>query len=78
LKGLEDIIQFIEVDSMDPQKGWFFSGTTGPSEDPLYGGKYLRDLYEKADPSYNGRVLVPTLWDKKQGMTDTSDWGPSY
>jgi len=69
LKGLDDIVQIIEVDNMDPQKGWFFSGTTGPSEDPLYGGKYLRDLYEKADPEYSGRVLVPTLWDKKQGVT---------
>ncbi|KAF2086923.1 glutathione transferase [Saccharata proteae CBS 121410] len=67
LKGLEDVIQLIEVDSMDPRpgKGWYFSGTTGPEQDPLYGGKYLRDLYERADPGYEGRVTVPTLWDKK-------------
>lgn len=33
--------------------------------DPLYKFKYLRDLYFKADPQYNARFTVPTLWDSK-------------
>ncbi|KAH7051172.1 glutathione S-transferase [Macrophomina phaseolina] len=54
---------------MDPAagKGWFFSGQNGgPDRDPVTGSKYLRELYLKADPQYEGRVTVPTLWDKKQ------------
>ncbi|KAL1616250.1 hypothetical protein SLS54_008543 [Diplodia seriata] len=67
LKGLEDIIELIEVDDMDRQagKGWFFSGQHGgPDRDPVTGSKYLREVYLKADPQYEGRVTVPTLWDR--------------
>ncbi|GME30715.1 Glutathione S-transferase [Neofusicoccum parvum] len=69
LKGLEDIIQLVDVDDMDQAagKGWFFSGKNGgPDRDPVTGVKYLRELYLKADPQYEGRVTVPTLWDKQQ------------
>lgn len=63
IKGLEDIIQLIELDGMEfgPGKGWTFEKT----KDPLYGFKYLREFYNKAEPEYVGRVTVPTLWDKK-------------
>jgi len=61
------MIQLIELDAMDPQKSWYFSGQRGPDRDPLYGGKYLRDLYEKVNPNFEGRVTVPMLWDKKKG-----------
>lgn len=71
LKGLEDVVPLIEVDGMTEGKGWTFTGKTGPEKDPLYGGKYLRDLYEKANPSYTGRVTVPVLWDKKHGWYRT-------
>lgn len=69
LKGLEDVIQLIELDAQDIAggKGWFFSGKPGFEKDPLYGFKYLSQLYEKAEPGYQGRYLVPTLWDKKTG-----------
>jgi putative glutathione S-transferase len=54
---------------LDPElgpDGWFFSGRYGSAEkDPLYGFKYLKELYLKADPEYDGRYTVPTLWDKK-------------
>lgn len=52
---------------MHEGNGWCFSGKPGFEKDPLYGFKYLKQLYEKADPGYVGRYLVPTLWDKKQG-----------
>lgn len=68
LKGLEDIIQLIVLDSMDPVNGWYFSGRlVGPDMDPLYGAKFLREVYLRADPSYSARVTVPMLWDKTRG-----------
>ncbi|KAF1981294.1 glutathione transferase [Aulographum hederae CBS 113979] len=68
LKGLEEVVEAVEVDGMDKAvgKGWFFEGTTGPTSDPLHEGvKYLRELYEMAEPGFEGRVTVPVLWDKK-------------
>lgn len=67
LKGLGDIIQLVEADARDPTHGWVFSGRRGPDRDPIYGVKYIKELYLKADPKYNGRVTVPMLWDKKTG-----------
>ncbi|KAL1979455.1 hypothetical protein VTN96DRAFT_5942 [Rasamsonia emersonii] len=67
LKGLESIIQLVVLDPELGPDGCFFSGRDGSDEkDPLYGFKYLRDLYLKADPSYEGRYTVPVLWDKKK------------
>jgi putative glutathione S-transferase len=67
LKGLEDVIELIEVDGMTEGKGWTFTGQSGPEKDPLYGFTYLRQLYEKVEPDYEGKVTVPVLWDKKKG-----------
>jgi glutathionyl-hydroquinone reductase len=64
---LEDIIPLIVVSGELGEKGWTFNGTNGSAEkDPLYGLKYLGELYSKADPSYTGRYTVPVLWDKKK------------
>jgi putative glutathione S-transferase len=65
LKGLEDIVELIEVGDLVEGKGWTFNAPTGPSEDPRYGFKYLRQLYAKADAAYDGRITVPVLWDTK-------------
>lgn len=56
LKGLEDIIDLHELHPYMGPKGWYFSGE-GSSllEDPLYGFKYLPDLYKKADPFFTGQ-----------------------
>jgi putative glutathione S-transferase len=67
LKGLNDIIHAVEVDAKDPFHGWYFSGNRGPDRDPIYGVKWLKELYLKADPNYSGRVRLPLLWDMKQG-----------
>ena len=46
--------------------GWkFTSEKPGCSPDPLYNSAYLKDLYFKANPEYQGRFTVPVLWDKK-------------
>ncbi|KAK2807035.1 hypothetical protein FQN50_005609 [Emmonsiellopsis sp. PD_5] len=67
LKGLEPLIQLVLLDPRLGPNGWFFSGEHGSAErDPLYGFKYLRELYEKAEPGYGGRYTVPVLWDKQR------------
>jgi putative glutathione S-transferase len=65
LKGLEDVVQLVEVDSKDPTHKWYFGGRTGPSRDPIYGVRWIKELYLKADPQYVGRITVPLLWDKR-------------
>jgi putative glutathione S-transferase len=67
LKKLEDIVELVEVDARDAVHGWYFSGRSGPTEDPFYGFKFLKELYLKADAHYNGRVTIPLLWDKQHG-----------
>jgi putative glutathione S-transferase len=50
------------VDPKMSDDGWGFH----PDEpDPLFGAKYLREIYLRAKPDYTGRVTVPVLWDKK-------------
>ena len=46
-------------------QGWGFSKAL---PDHLHGFEYLHQLYSASVPKYEGRVLVPVLWDKK---TDT-------
>lgn len=65
LKGLEDIIQLVIEDCEMGPEGWVFTGRDGTAPcDPLYGFTKHRDLYLKADPTYEGRFTVPMLWDK--------------
>ena len=61
LKQLEDIISMSIVEAPMMENGWEF----GEQGDPLYNFDYAYQLYLKADPSYEGRVTVPILWDKK-------------
>ena len=51
-------------------EGWRFNvkgepAYEGATEDPLYGARFLSELYFKADPNYKGKYTVPVLWDKK-------------
>jgi len=57
LKQLEDIIDVVVVEPLMLENGWELS-------DPDYDIDFLYQLYLKADPSYEGRVTVPVLWDK--------------
>lgn len=58
LMQLQDYIDVTVVDPIMLENGWEMS-------DPLYGLDFLYQLYLKADASYEGRVTVPVLWDKK-------------
>lgn len=59
LMGLEDYIDVTVVNPVMLENGWEFN------DEPNYDFKYLYHLYLKACPSYEGRVSVPVLWDKK-------------
>lgn len=61
LKGLQKFINVSVVDNFLGDEGW----TLSEGADSLYGTRFLRDFYTKADPHYTGRVSVPILWDKK-------------
>lgn len=62
LKGLEDIISVDVVHWHLEENGWPFKDGY---EDSLYGSKFVRELYFKAESDYGGRFTVPVLWDKK-------------
>ena len=62
LKGLENAISLSVVEAVRINDGWEFSERY---PDPHYGARYLRELYQKADPDFTGRVTVPVLWDTK-------------
>eukprot|EP00897_Mesotaenium_endlicherianum_P002757 jgi/Mesen1/2509/ME000016S01867 len=81
LKGLEDVIGLTVTKAafvptrpgVDGHTGWAFPETedeepqAGP--DPYNGAKFIRDLYEKANPELasTGRYSVPVLWDLEKG-----------
>src|SRR5271156_5665405 len=69
LKGLQDIISKTVVHYHMTEKGWKFVQSEdeleGSSPDPLYHAKFIREIYFRAEPDYEGRFTVPVLWDKK-------------
>jgi putative glutathione S-transferase len=62
LKGLEDLITVSVVDPLMLESGWEF----GEEGDPLYGSRYLHEIYTRAVPGVTTRVTVPVLWDKQR------------
>lgn len=60
LKGLDSHITVSVVSPDMLENGWEFS-----EPEPLYGFRYMYQVYTKAKPDYSGRVTVPVLWDKK-------------
>jgi putative glutathione S-transferase len=70
LKGLEDVIGMTIVDPIRDERGWRFGVEGDPSTgevDPLNGWTYLSEGYVATDPTFDGRVTVPTLWDRETG-----------
>ncbi|BBL79404.1 glutathione-dependent reductase [Rubrobacter xylanophilus] len=65
LKGLEDAVSLSSVLPHMGEDGWEFA-PSGEFADPLYGARYLREIYLKADPNYTGRVTTPVLWDRRE------------
>ncbi|MEX0345522.1 MAG: glutathione S-transferase family protein [Rhizobiaceae bacterium] len=68
LKKLEDIISVSVVHHFMGQDGWTFDTGDGATGDTVNGKKLLNEVYASSDPTYSGRVTVPVLWDKQQGV----------
>ena len=66
LEGLEGAISLSSVEPLMGDDGWTFSDRGGEFPDPLYGARFLREIYLKADPDYTGRVTTPVLWDTER------------
>jgi putative glutathione S-transferase len=66
LKGLEQAISMTVVDPIRDERGWAFTDAPGCGSDPLNGFSFLSEAYHATDPSFDGRVTVPVLWDKKE------------
>ena len=55
------------------ENGWSFSApdgaiTPGSTTDEINGARFLYEIYRKAQPDYTGRVTVPVLWDRRNGV----------
>jgi len=59
----------IGISYADPyrdERGWAFSG--GRFTDEVNGWEFLAEGYRETDADYDGRVSVPVLWDKEDGV----------
>ncbi|TCC52496.1 glutathione S-transferase family protein [Kribbella capetownensis] len=73
LLGLEDAISLAIVDPIRDERGWRF--TLDPDgRDPVLGIEFLADAYRRTDPTYEGRVTVPTIIDTVTGLVVTNDY----
>ena len=68
LKKLEDVISVSVVEPFLGDQVWEFGDYPGSDLDPLYGYKYVHQLYTHSQADYTGQVTVPILWDKKNGV----------
>ncbi len=67
LKGLEDHISVSVVNPLMLEHGWTFEPRDGVVPDPIFGARFMYEIYTAAKPDYSGRVTVPVLWDKEKG-----------
>jgi putative glutathione S-transferase len=65
LKGLEDVVSMTVVDPLRDERGWALTDSPGCSPDAINGFRFLAEAYSATDPSFDGRVTVPVLWDTK-------------
>jgi len=73
LKGLEEAISISYADPYRDERGWAFSG--GEFRDEINGFAFLKEAYTATDPSFDGRVTVPVLWDKRTGQIVSNESG---
>jgi putative glutathione S-transferase len=68
IKGLEDHIGVSVVHPDMLGEGWTFdTDFDGATGDTLFGSSFMREIYQRADPSVTTRVTVPVLWDTETG-----------
>jgi glutathionyl-hydroquinone reductase len=65
LKGLTKMIDVSVVNLHMGDDGWTFEPGPGVVPDPVFGARFLHEVYTGHDPEFSGRVTVPVLLDKK-------------
>ena len=75
LLGLEDAISIniVSPTGETNQYGWGFPYEEN-QEDPVLGIKFLCEVYQNADPEYNGRATVPALVDIQTRKVVNNDY----
>lgn len=68
--GLKHAISVSSVAAKRYSDGWLFDED---NPDEINGTQSLVELYQKANPTYSGRVTVPVLWDKYQSTINGDD-----
>lgn len=68
LKGLQELIPVTVVNPTLTDRGWSFGGYPGADDEPLFGARYMHEIYTRADAAYTGRATVPVLWDMKKNV----------
>jgi putative glutathione S-transferase len=71
LKGLETAVSISYADPYRDARGWAFTG--GPFVDQVNGFSFLAEAYAATDPSFDGRVTLPVLWDTVSGQIVNND-----
>jgi len=64
LRGLDGVITSSAVDPVRDGRGWAFREGRGHGPDPVNGFPLLRDAYLVTDPTFEGHISVPALWDR--------------
>jgi putative glutathione S-transferase len=68
-RALKGLAPHVSVDVVHPLMlgdGWTFDADfPGATGDRLFGSRFLREIYLRADPEASGRVTVPVLWDRE-------------
>ena len=70
MRQLRDLEHALPVSIVHPDMlddGWEFREFPGSTPDPVLGARYMREIYQAADPGFTGRVTVPVLWDRREG-----------
>jgi putative glutathione S-transferase len=73
LLGLQDAISLAVVDPVRDDRGWRFTLDEG-DRDPVLGIGFLSEAYLKTDPTFEGRVTVPSVVDVASGKVVTNDY----
>ena len=56
------------VDPIRDDRGWAFTEATGTTGDLLHDWGFLSEAYDATDPDFEGRISVPVLWDRADGL----------
>ena len=65
LKGLQGMIGLSVTHWLMLENGWTFETAPGVIPDEINGARRLHQIYVKSEPKFNGRAIVPVLWDKE-------------